>query len=99
MECVVSADYVGRRNNRVLGGGRRFGLVVGIVLRTSADRQHQQDSDNQSYISLHSFSVPLRRLIFTANLLELVQKRLVADLQFLRSPPPVPAGAGEDLEN
>src|ERR1035441_183285 len=40
-----------------------------------------------------------RSVLFVSDLLQLVEKRFVADLQLLRGPAPVPAGASQDLQD
>src|ERR1039458_8708306 len=40
-----------------------------------------------------------RSVLFISDLLQLVEKRFVADLQLLRGPAPVPAGASQDLQD
>src|SRR4029077_9320467 len=38
-------------------------------------------------------------ILLVSDLLQLVEERFVADLQLLRGPAPVPAGASQDLKN
>src|SRR5664279_2347813 len=44
-------------------------------------------------------TLPLSPVLFAADLFQLVEKRFVADLQLLRSPAPVPAGASQHLQD
>src|ERR1035438_3947514 len=44
-------------------------------------------------------STLLSSILLVSNLLQLVEQRLIANLQLLRRPPPVPAGPGQHLKN